>query len=74
VGKGRVKDGAVLADRDVLVVQQRVDVRRAARVVAREDGVKVDDALVVGGLQSAQPGLVEDADVVRVAVAGVCGS
>lgn len=71
VRKGGVVDGAVLADGGVGVVQQRVDVGGAAGVVAREDGVERGDALLVGGLEAAQPGQVEDTDVVRVAVAGV---
>lgn len=71
MSKGGIVDGAVLADGGVGVVQQRVDVGGAAGVVTREDGVERGDALVVGGLEAAQPGQVEDADVVRVAVAGV---
>lgn len=43
----------------------------AAGVVAREEGVEGGDALLVGGLQAAEEGLVEHRGVLRVAVAGV---
>jgi hypothetical protein len=39
------------------------------RVVAREDGLELGDAVGVGGLDAAQPGVVEVGQVVRVAVA-----
>lgn len=70
---GQVVDGAVLADGGVLV-QDGVDVDGAAGVVAREEGVEGGDALLVGGLEAAEEGLVEDRGVLRVAVAGVGGS
>lgn len=73
VGEGGVEDGAVLADGGV-VVEEGVNVRGTAGVVASEDGVELSDTLLVGGLESTQPGLVQDAGVGRVAVAVVGGA
>jgi len=42
-------------------MRRQVLVRRAALVVAWEDGVELDDAVGVGGLQAAQEGRVEAA-------------
>ena len=41
----------------------------SSRVVAREDGLELGDAVGVGGLDAAQPGVVEVGQVARVAVA-----
>lgn len=70
---GQVVHGAVLADGGVLV-EDGVDVDGAAGVVAREEGVEGGDALLVGGLQATEEGLVEHRGVLRVAIAGVGGS
>lgn len=67
---GQVVDGAVLTNGCVLV-QNGVDVDGTAGVVAREEGVEGGDALLVGGLQAAEEGLVEHRRVLCVAVAGV---
>ena len=46
-----------------------MDVRGTAGVVAREDGLELDDTLLVAGLDTAQEGRVEVAGVGGVAVA-----
>lgn len=46
-----------------------MDVRGTAGVVAREDGLELDDTFLVAGLDPAQPSRVEVAGVGRVAVA-----
>jgi hypothetical protein len=50
---------------------QDVDVGGAAEVVAREESLELGNAVLVGRLDAASPGLVDVVDVVDVAVAGV---
>lgn len=67
---GRRVDQRVVRERRRVQVHHNVDVRRAPRVVAREERVELRDAVGVGGLHAAEEGRVQVGRVAgRIAVA-----
>lgn len=68
MSKGSGQVTRILYTRDI---RRTVDVRGAAFVVARDQGVKSGHALVVSVLDAAKDGAVDEAQVVRVTVAGI---